>query len=116
MVRSPLSRVGRIAAREVAGLVRRLKTPRTGTARILYYHRVEDEEHRSCVKPAAFAAQMAHLRTEGYRVLALPEVIGDVAAVHLLKGLEVHLCDPILTDESSQEILDQPGLAEEQLV
>jgi peptidoglycan/xylan/chitin deacetylase (PgdA/CDA1 family) len=74
MVRSPLSRVGRIAAREVAGLVRRLKTPRTGTARILYYHRVEDEEHRSCVKPAAFAAQMAHLRTEGYRVLALPEV------------------------------------------
>ena len=74
MVRSPISRGVRTAAREVAGLVRRLKAPRPGTARILYYHRVEDEAHRSCVRPAAFAAQMAHLRAEGYRILPLSAV------------------------------------------
>jgi peptidoglycan/xylan/chitin deacetylase (PgdA/CDA1 family) len=71
---SPLRRIARTLASETAGLVRRLKPNRRDTVRILYYHRIDDEPHRSCVRPAAFAAQMAHLRSEGYEVLPLSRV------------------------------------------
>ncbi len=71
MIRSPLERLGRTVAGELASLARRCRPPRRGTARILYYHRIDDEPHRSCVRPAAFAAQMSLLRAEGYRPLPL---------------------------------------------
>lgn len=74
MVRSRLSRSFRAVAGEAASVARRVRPARTGTARILYYHRVEDEEHRSCVRPAAFAEQMRHLRTGGYNLLSLGAV------------------------------------------
>lgn len=74
MVRSRLSRSIRTVAGEAAAVARRVKRTRPGTARILYYHRVEEEAHRSCVRPAAFAEQMSHLRSEGYHLLALADV------------------------------------------
>ena len=74
MVRSRLSKSLRSVASEAAAVARRVRPTPPGTARVLYYHRVEDEEHRSCVRPAAFAEQMRHLRTEGYHLLALNDV------------------------------------------
>lgn len=74
MIRSPLERLGRTVAGEIASLARRCLPTRPGTARILYYHRIEDEAHRSCVRPAAFAAQMSLLRSEGYHVLPLRQI------------------------------------------
>ena len=73
-MRSPLRRIARTLASEAAGLVRRVKPARRDTLRIVYYHRIDDEPHRSCVRPVAFAAQMAHLRSEGYQVLPLSSV------------------------------------------
>ena len=43
-------------------------------ARIIYYHRIDDEMHRSCVTPAAFRAQMQLLRDRGYRVVPLADL------------------------------------------
>jgi len=74
MVRSRLSRGLRTVAGEAAAVARRVRPTRAGTARVLYYHRVEDEAHRSCVRPAAFAEQMAHLRREGFALLSLRTV------------------------------------------
>ncbi len=74
MVRSRLSRSLRTVAAEAASMARLVRGTRSGTARILYYHRVEDEAHRSCVRPAAFAEQMSYLRREGYTVLPLAAV------------------------------------------
>jgi peptidoglycan/xylan/chitin deacetylase (PgdA/CDA1 family) len=48
-------------------------------ARVLYYHRIDDEWHRSCVAPAAFRAQMTHLREHGYRVVPLAELRAALA-------------------------------------
>lgn len=44
---------------------------RATAPRILYYHRIDDEWHRSCVSPRAFGEQMQYLRDHGYRVLPL---------------------------------------------
>lgn len=74
MVRSRFSKGVRTVAGEAAAVARRVRPARKGTARVLYYHRVEDEEHRSCVRPAAFAEQMRYLRSEGFRLLSLTEV------------------------------------------
>lgn len=43
-------------------------------ARVLYYHRIDDEPHRSCVTPRAFGEQMRFLRAGGYRLLSLDEI------------------------------------------
>jgi peptidoglycan/xylan/chitin deacetylase (PgdA/CDA1 family) len=40
-------------------------------ARIIYYHRIDPELHRSCVTPQAFREQMRHLRAEGFHVVPL---------------------------------------------
>ena len=44
------------------------------TARIVYYHRIDDEQHRSCVAPRDFAEQMAFLKREGFNVVPLAAV------------------------------------------
>lgn len=74
MVRSRFSKGIRSVAGEAAAVARRVRPARGGTARILYYHRVEEETHRSCVRPAAFAEQMNYLRREGYNLLALGDM------------------------------------------
>ncbi|MDG2303907.1 MAG: polysaccharide deacetylase family protein [Candidatus Binatia bacterium] len=74
MVRSRLSRSLRTVAGEAAAVARRVRPSRSGTARVLYYHRIEEETHRSCVRPSAFAEQMALLRREGYHLLPLSAV------------------------------------------
>jgi peptidoglycan/xylan/chitin deacetylase (PgdA/CDA1 family) len=51
-------------------------------ARVLYYHRIDDEPHRSCVTPQAFREQMQYLRDHGYRVVALDDI-----ATALTRGL-----------------------------
>lgn len=43
-------------------------------ARILYYHRIDDEPHRSCVTPQAFDEQMRLLRADGYRLVSLEDI------------------------------------------
>lgn len=45
-------------------------------ARVLCYHRIDTEEHRSCVTPHAFRDQMTYLRDQGYGVVSL-ETIAD---------------------------------------
>lgn len=47
-------------------------------ARVLYYHRIDDEPHRSCVTPRAFREQMHYLRSEGYRVIPLATVAAQL--------------------------------------
>jgi peptidoglycan/xylan/chitin deacetylase (PgdA/CDA1 family) len=73
-MRSPLQRIARTVASEAAGLLRLIKPARKGTLRVVYYHRIDDEAHRSCVRPKAFAEQMALLRSEGFEVLPLSSV------------------------------------------
>ena len=70
-MRSSLQRFARTIASEAAALARRVRPGRPGTARILYYHRIDDEAHRSCVPPRAFAEQMSFLRREGYEIVPL---------------------------------------------
>jgi peptidoglycan/xylan/chitin deacetylase (PgdA/CDA1 family) len=48
-------------------------------ARVLYYHRIDDEAHRSCVRPAAFREQMRYLHQEGYRIITLADVAMGLA-------------------------------------
>jgi peptidoglycan/xylan/chitin deacetylase (PgdA/CDA1 family) len=47
---------------------------RVDASRILYYHRVDLDEHRSCVHPEEFRRQMQYLRSEGYRVVLLEDL------------------------------------------
>lgn len=68
-MRSLVERGARRLASEAVHLVRRVKPARKGTARVIYYHRIDDEQHRSCVTPRAFAEQMAWLRREGFNVV-----------------------------------------------
>lgn len=70
-MRSLLGRGARVFASEAMHLVRRVLPERPGTARVIYYHRIDDEQHRSCVTPRAFAEQMAHLAREGFHVVPL---------------------------------------------
>lgn len=55
------------------GAAARLRGSRA-EARIIYYHRIDDELHRSCVTPAAFREQMRFLCDHGYRVVPLAEL------------------------------------------
>jgi peptidoglycan/xylan/chitin deacetylase (PgdA/CDA1 family) len=41
--------------------------------RILYYHRVDDDDRRSCVRPEQFSNQMEYLSAHAYRVIDLEE-------------------------------------------
>ncbi|MEW6269390.1 MAG: polysaccharide deacetylase family protein [Thermodesulfobacteriota bacterium] len=68
-MRSLVERGARRLASEAVHLARRVKPARAGTARVIYYHRIDDEQHRSCVAPRAFAEQMAWLRSEGFHVV-----------------------------------------------
>ncbi len=75
----PGSEARRQVRRAVAGGVHWALQMATGgrprlEARVLYYHRIDDDAHRSCVTPAAFREQMGHLRSEGYRILTLADV------------------------------------------
>jgi peptidoglycan/xylan/chitin deacetylase (PgdA/CDA1 family) len=81
---TPGSRARRVLRSALgAGLAAAVRVSRAGRAaaeaRVLYYHRIDDEWHRSCVAPAAFRAQMTHLRQEGYRVVPLAEVHAALA-------------------------------------
>jgi peptidoglycan/xylan/chitin deacetylase (PgdA/CDA1 family) len=70
-----------VVARESLGALHALKPAERGTARVIYYHRISDDDHRSCVTPSAFAEQMRFLRREGYQ----PLPFGDLR-VHLDEG------------------------------
>jgi peptidoglycan/xylan/chitin deacetylase (PgdA/CDA1 family) len=70
-VRSLLGRAARRLASEALHLARRVAPARPGTARVIYYHRIDAEQHRSCVAPDAFASQMRLLCDEGYDVVPL---------------------------------------------
>jgi peptidoglycan/xylan/chitin deacetylase (PgdA/CDA1 family) len=78
-MRSLLRRAPRLVASEATLLYRRLRPARPGTARVIYYHRIDAEEHRSCVAPRMFAEQMALLRAEGFRVVPLREFAVNLA-------------------------------------
>jgi peptidoglycan/xylan/chitin deacetylase (PgdA/CDA1 family) len=70
----------RVLGAGLAAAVRVARPAAAGRARILYYHRVDDELHRSCVTPAAFRAQMRHLREAGWTVVPLADLAGALAA------------------------------------
>jgi peptidoglycan/xylan/chitin deacetylase (PgdA/CDA1 family) len=81
---TPGSRTRRVLRSAIgAGLAAAVRVARAGRAaaegRVLYYHRIDDEWHRSCVTPAAFRAQMTHLREHGYRVVPLAELRAALA-------------------------------------
>ena len=48
--------------------------------RVLYYHRIDTDRHRSCVHPIQFARQMEYLATHEYRVVPLDAMYHDLAA------------------------------------
>ena len=50
--------------------------------------------------------------------IAVPaaQVVSNVAAVHLLQGIQVQRRDPLFRQEANQQILDHPVVREEQLV
>lgn len=54
--------------------------------RILYYHRVDDDDHRSCVRPEQFFQQMAYLVANGYRVVTLEELCRRIEMGQELPG------------------------------
>ena len=71
------SRLGTILRRSAAEASSWMQIPGNSNRdhlRIIYYHRIDDEEHRSCVSVKAFAEQMAYLRAENWQVLTLREV------------------------------------------
>jgi peptidoglycan/xylan/chitin deacetylase (PgdA/CDA1 family) len=70
-MRSLLGRGARLVASEALHLARKVAPLPAGSARVIYYHRIDDEQHRSCVTPAAFAGQMKLLRDEGFNVVPL---------------------------------------------
>ena len=70
-MRTLLRRAARRLASEAVHLARLVSPPEPGAARIIYYHRIDDEQHRSCVTPHAFAEQMRLLRDEGFNVVTL---------------------------------------------
>jgi len=78
-MRSLLRRAPRLVASEATLLYRRLRPAQAGTARVIYYHRIDSEEHRSCVAPRMFAEQMALLRAEGFHVVPLHELAANLA-------------------------------------
>jgi peptidoglycan/xylan/chitin deacetylase (PgdA/CDA1 family) len=54
--------------------------------RILFYHRIADEDDSLAVRPAAFREQVEHLAAEGYRIVDVPEAarlaaLGDTGRV-----------------------------------
>jgi len=76
----PGSETRRHVRRAVAGGVHWALQMATGgrprlEARVLYYHRIDDDPHRSCVTPAAFREQMGYLRSEGYRIVTLSDIV-----------------------------------------
>jgi peptidoglycan/xylan/chitin deacetylase (PgdA/CDA1 family) len=79
-VRSLFESGARRLASEAMHLARRVKPARAGTLRVIYYHRIDDEQHRSCVTPRAFAEQMAWLAREGFQVLPLASLRGYLDA------------------------------------
>ncbi len=80
-MRSRLGTIVRRSAAEASSWISAASGPPAGHLRIIYYHRIDDEEHRSCVSIKAFAEQMAFLRNEGWNVLTLKQV-----AHHLTTG------------------------------
>ena len=64
----------RRSAAEATSWITRIRPTNVGTLRVIYYHRIDDEDHRSCVSPAAFANQMSFLRNEGWQPFSLGEV------------------------------------------
>src|SRR5262245_38994481 len=47
---------------------------RSGEPRILYYHRVDDDDQRSFVRPEQFSNQMGYLSAHAYRVIDLEDL------------------------------------------
>ncbi len=74
--------MGRRAAAEVAALTSRLRGVNRHSARIIYYHRIDAEEHRSCVAPSAFAEQMELLLSEGWQPIGLDSLRRTFAGGH----------------------------------
>lgn len=75
----PGSRARRYLRRALAaslGAAMRVARPRRqrASARILYYHRIDEELHRSCVTPEAFREQMQYLRDAGFRIVPLADL------------------------------------------
>lgn len=79
-MRSGVERSLRVIAREAMGVLRRIAPAPKDSLRIVYYHRIDEEQHRSCVTPTAFAEQMRLLRSEGFRVLPLASVADHLAS------------------------------------
>jgi peptidoglycan/xylan/chitin deacetylase (PgdA/CDA1 family) len=75
-MRSFAARTARVLAREAIGALNAVRGQPPGTARVIYYHRIDDEPHRSCVSRAAFADQMRLLRGEGFHVVPFASLRG----------------------------------------
>lgn len=72
----PGSRARRHVRRVVAGGIHAARQVAHGwqprsEARVLCYHRIDDEQHRSCVTPQAFRDQMQYLRDSGFDIVPL---------------------------------------------
>jgi peptidoglycan/xylan/chitin deacetylase (PgdA/CDA1 family) len=59
--------------------------------RILYYHRIHEDDHRSCVHPRQFYKQMDYLAAHDYQVLTLEDLSRRIQAHQELPGRSVVL-------------------------
>lgn len=64
---------------------------RTEAPRILYYHRVDDDDQRSCVRPEQFIHQMGYLSAHGYRVIELADLCRSLVTGQALPARSVVL-------------------------
>jgi peptidoglycan/xylan/chitin deacetylase (PgdA/CDA1 family) len=62
-----------------------LATIRTQDApRVLYYHRVDEDDQRSCVRPEQFHNQLRYLSTSGRQILTLDDLYRSLEMGHSL--------------------------------
>jgi peptidoglycan/xylan/chitin deacetylase (PgdA/CDA1 family) len=54
--------------------------PRSAAPRILYYHRVDDDDQRSCVRPEQFLQQMSYLFAHASCVITLERLCHSLAS------------------------------------
>lgn len=79
-MRSRLGTMLRRSAAEASSWLQPRGVSTRGELRIIYYHRIDNEEHRSCVSVNAFAEQMALLRSEAWTILTLKQVAEHLSA------------------------------------
>ena len=90
MLGNNLAKLARKTVRSLASSVMTM-VPRPEAPRILYYHRVDDDDHRSCVRPEQFLQQMSYLSAHGSHVITLDRLYHSLLSGQTLPARSVVL-------------------------